>query len=55
MKEQVNKEAELTDQELQNVDAGARTRTASANDVHQTRHSDGTGGTLERTVRVEPI
>jgi hypothetical protein len=56
MKEEFEEEKEITEEESQQVDAGARARRMSTGDVHQTRRRDGTGGTIERTIRtIEPI
>jgi len=55
MKEEFEAEKEITEEESQQVDAGARTRRLSTGDIHQTRRRDGTGGTIERTIEVEPI
>jgi len=55
MKEKFEAEQELTEEETKQVDAGARMRSASTTDVQQTRRRDGAGGTVERTIRVQPI
>ena len=44
MKEKFEEEKEITQEESEQVDAGARTRRMSTNDIHQTRRRDGTGG-----------
>lgn len=55
MQEKFEEEKELTEDETQQVDAGARARRAFNTDIQQTRRRDGTGGLVERTIQVEPI